>query len=234
MQIIPVIDIKGGQVVLAKQGQRDQYRPLHTPLCHSSQLDDVINAYLSLYNFTQFYIADLDALMLTGSNHALINSIFSRYPYLNFMVDSGTVKTNYTPVQPKQLTLIIGTESIKMHDLADLKQEFILSLDFSTEHRQIGETTLFTCSELWPKQLIIMTLGLVGKNSGPDLEKLEHYQKSYPQHKFVAAGGIRHLQDLIQLKQIGIETALVASALHNGSLTGTDIQKLESLHNQSS
>lgn len=227
MQIIPVIDIKTGQVVHAKQGHRDQYQPLCTALCQSSQVNDVINAYLSLYNFTQFYIADLDALMATGSNHAVINSIFSQYPGLKFMVDSGVIKPNYLPVQAQQLTRIIGTESIKAHELSELQQEFILSLDFLTEHRQMGEASIFNSPKLWPQQLIIMTLGLVGKNSGPDLEKLAYYQQIYPRHDFIAAGGLRHYQDLMQLKQIGIDTVLVASALHNGSLTGADIQKLQ-------
>ncbi len=228
MQIIPVIDIKAGQVVLALQGQRHSYSSLATPLCHSSQPIDVINAYLSIYSFTHFYIADLDAIMKTGSNHGLINSIFSRFPCLTFVVDCGSVNPGYTSNQAKQLTPVIGTESIKAHELADLKQKFILSLDFLTEHQKMGETRLFNSPELWPKQLIIMTLGLVGNNSGPDLKKLRHYHDNYPQHDFMAAGGIRHTQDLMRLQQIGIETALVASALHNGSLTGPEIQKLQS------
>jgi len=230
MQIIPVIDIKAGQVVLARQGQRQQYRPLSTPLCRSSNIHDVINAYLKLYSFTHLYIADLDALMKTGSNHVLINSLFNHYPDLTFIIDSGHVNSQFKPIQTHQFTPVIGTESINQQDLSVLKQvtdHFILSLDFSAQEEQMGETQLYESPELWPKQLIIMTLGLVGKNSGPDLTKLTHYRNRYPEHKFIAAGGIRDINDLLLLKQIGIETALVASALHNKNLLSNDIQQLQ-------
>ena len=92
MQIIPVIDIKSGHAVLAKQGDRNNYLPLSTPLCDSSQVEDVINAYLQLYPFTRIYIADLDALMGLGNNQDLINDLFIHYPQLNFMIDSGSLK----------------------------------------------------------------------------------------------------------------------------------------------
>ena len=229
MQIIPVIDIKAGQVVLARQGQRNSYLALSTPLCRSSQIDEVIHAYLSIYSFTHIYIADLDALMKTGNNHSLINALFSRYPYLNFMIDCGSVRPLYTPRLAKQFTPIIATESMGERDLLQLKQDsedFILSLDFSAQDTQMGESSLYQSSSLWPKRVILMTLGLVGENSGPDLIKLAHYKQHYPEHDFIAAGGIRHLQDLKQLKEMGIETALVASTLHNRSLTNHDIQQI--------
>ena len=226
MQIIPVIDIKAGRAVLARQGERKNYQPLSTPLCTSSQLADVIDAYLSLYTFTQIYIADLDALMGIGNNQKLIYSAIAHYPQLNFIIDCGSLQTYYTAIN---VTPIIGTESVDKQTLQDIKQQtndFILSLDFCAENKPMGDPVLYQYPALWPKQLIIMTLGLVGKNSGSDLMKLQHYYCSYPEHNFIAAGGIRHRQDLIQLKAIGIQRALVASALHNGALTAADIRQL--------
>jgi len=228
MQIIPVIDIKAGRAVLAKQGDRKNYLPLSTPLCDSSQVNDVINAYLQFYPFTRMYIADLDALMGLGNNQDLINALFIRYPQLNFMVDSGSLTPPYTPVRNKQFTTIIGTESITAKTLAQeqLLRDFILSLDFNSEHSIMGDAILYESPALWPKELIIMTLGLVGKNSGPDLKKLQYYCNTYPQHNFIAAGGIRHHADLLQLKKLGIQQALIASALHNKKLTTQDIEQI--------
>lgn len=226
MQIIPVIDVKSGRAVLARQGDRHNYLPLSTPLCSSSQLDDVINAYLSLYSFTQIYIADLDALMGTGNNQNAINQCVTRYPQLHFMIDCGSLKTKFTGTN---ITSIIGTESVDQQTLIASKQQtedFILSLDFCPLNKPMGDPVIYESPALWPKKLIIMTLSLVGKNSGPDLIRLQHYCNSYPKHHFTAAGGIRHIQDLAQLKEIGIQQTLVASALHNGMLTSTDIQQL--------
>lgn len=229
MQIIPVIDIKGGGAVLASQGDRENYQPLSTPLCASSDVIDVINAYLSIFPFSQIYIADLDALMGTGNNHKLINSLFSHFQQLRFMIDDGSTAPSYTPLHAKQFIPIIGTESVNTSTLSELRQkttEFILSLDFSLDHQLMGESILYKSPTFWPKELIIMTLGLVGKNKGPDLAKLQHYYQTYPEHEFIAAGGICSLADLIQLKEIGIQQALVASALHFKKLTSVDIQSV--------
>lgn len=229
MQIIPVIDIKAGQVVLAKQGQRHRYRPLSTPLCRSSQIDAVIDAYLSIHTFTHLYIADLDCLMQTGNNYRFINALFSRYPDLNFMLDCGSAKPLYKPLHAGQLTPVIATEAITKQALLAQKQHtenFILSLDFSAEDMPMGDAQVYKSSHLWPERVILMTLQRVGKNNGADLIKLAHYKKTYRQHQFIAAGGVRYLKDLLQIKKIGIEAVLVASALHNGNLSGDDILQL--------
>jgi len=226
LQIIPVIDIKAGHAVLAKQGDRQNYQPLSTPLCSSSQLGDVIDAYINLYAFTQIYLADLDALMGTGNNQKLIDSVIAHYPQLSFIIDCGSLQSYDTAIN---VTPIIGTESVDKQTLKSIKQQtndFILSLDFCAQDKPMGAPDLYQSPALWPKQLIIMTLGLVGKNSGADLIKLQHYCCTYPEHNFIAAGGIRNKQDLIQLKAIGIQQALVASALHNGALTVADIRQL--------
>lgn len=226
MQIIPVIDIKAGHAVLAKQGDRQNYQPLSTPLCSSSQLANVIDAYLNLYTFPQVYLADLDAIMGTGNNQKLIYATIAHYPQLNFIIDCGSLQAYDTAINA---TPIIGTESIDKQALKGIKQQtndFILSLDFCAQDKPMGDSDLYQSPALWPKQLIIMTLGLVGKNSGSDLIKLQHYCRTYPEHHFIAAGGIRDKQDLVQLETIGIQQALVASALHSGALTVTDILQL--------
>ena len=71
-----------------------------------------------------------------------------------------------------------------------------------------------------------MTLNRVGSNSGPDFKKLQHYRTKYPDKQWVAAGGIRSIQDLQALEENGIKQALVASALHRGRISSADIRRL--------
>ena len=68
-----------------------------------------------------------------------------------------------------------------------------------------------------------MTLERVGSNQGPDLNKLTEFCRQYPDKNFIAAGGIRNKQDLIALCEVGIHQALVASALHSGTIKAEDI-----------
>jgi len=121
---------------------------------------------------------------------------------------------------------ILGTESFSSEVLKKQPQNFILSLDFSAEDLPLGDALLYNTPSLWPKELIIMSLSLVGKNQGTDLQKITNYQQQYPQHTFIAAGGIRNLNDLQQLKKAGIQQALVASALHSKQLQRSDLAKI--------
>jgi phosphoribosylformimino-5-aminoimidazole carboxamide ribotide isomerase len=71
-----------------------------------------------------------------------------------------------------------------------------------------------------------MTLAHVGSNLGPDHKKLEKVLRIAGTGKkanIYAAGGIRNMADVANLELIGVAGALVATALHNGSITSQDI-----------
>ena len=72
MKIIPVIDLKDGVVVHAHQGMREQYQPIGSNLCQSSDIYRVIEAFLGVYDFDTIYIADLNAITHQGDHDRLI------------------------------------------------------------------------------------------------------------------------------------------------------------------
>jgi phosphoribosylformimino-5-aminoimidazole carboxamide ribotide isomerase len=72
-----------------------------------------------------------------------------------------------------------------------------------------------------------MTLAQVGSQQGPDFAKLRQFCKDYPNKNFIAAGGVRHVEDLIHLQQLGIKQALIASSLHSGAISQRDIETLK-------
>src|SRR5579871_2004413 len=90
MQVIPVIDLKGGQVVHARAGHREQYRPIATPLSPTSLPSDVIAGLLRLFPFPRFYVADLDAIEQRGTHDAVLQALRATYPRVEFWVDNGT------------------------------------------------------------------------------------------------------------------------------------------------
>ena len=89
VEVIPVLDLKGGAVVHARMGQRSQYRPIETPLSSSSNPVEVARGLLSIYPFATFYIADLDAIEGAGDNNAAIAQLKAEFPGLAFWVDNG-------------------------------------------------------------------------------------------------------------------------------------------------
>ena len=89
LSLIPVLDLMGGQVVRARAGRRDEYRPLRSVLCGSSRPEAVVEGLLALYPFRRFYIADLDAILGRGDHRAALESLQRAHPALEWWVDAG-------------------------------------------------------------------------------------------------------------------------------------------------
>lgn len=228
MKIIPVIDLKNGIVVHAKQGNRQHYQAINSDLCPSSDIGRVIEAFLGIYPFDTFYIADLNAISQQGNHNDLIIEMLRRFPDNTFWLDRGHQKYHQSSKFPDNALPVLGSESYQNETIAEIKaykNNFILSLDY-VNSAALGADNLFSDSTFWPENIIIMTLERVGSYLGPDLAKLTEFCRQYPDKNFIAAGGIRNKQDLMALDEAGIHQALVASALHNGSITSEDIKAI--------
>jgi phosphoribosylformimino-5-aminoimidazole carboxamide ribotide isomerase len=230
MEIIPVIDIKDGLVVSAQQGQRDTYRPIKSLLCSLSTVESVLNGYLSVHAFSTIYIADLNAITNTGNNYNLINQVITENKDIDFWVDDGKkIQDLSKPDHPTKKS-IIGSEYQDITAFQDKAQPIknnILSLDFFPNQGYTGPNELLENSTLWPQDIIIMSLECVGKNTGPDIARLKFFAQKHPDKNFIAAGGVRNEKDLFLLKKIGINYALIASALHSGTITAKEIKNLQ-------
>jgi uncharacterized protein related to proFAR isomerase len=121
---------------------------------------------------------------------------------------------------------VLGSESLEdVEALAALRrsERILLSLDFRGEERQ-GPARIFDDETLWPHRVIAMTLGRVGSHAGPDLDRLGAILAlAQKRHAIYAAGGVRGMRDLEQLRQIGAAGVLIASALHDGHVTAGDL-----------
>lgn len=229
MQIIPVIDLKDGRVVSAQQGQRESYQAIKSKLCSSGSIEEVINGFFSIYPFKKIYIADLNAITETGNNDHLIKKVISENKAIEFWVDNGMKIQNLSTLCESNYKLIIGSESqnlTKYNATKKYLKNTILSLDFFPNQGYTGPKELFENSTVWPQDIIIMSLERVGKNLGPDTKMLKQFKHKYPEKNFIAAGGIRNEIDLLTLKEMGINMALIASALHSGVIDLKVINKL--------
>ena len=232
MHIIPVIDLKDGIVVSAQQGQRESYQPITSKLCTSSDIEDVINGFLSLHPFKTIYIADLNAITNTGNNHALIDKVINKNPQIDFWVDNGIKTQQLSKISAANYKLIIASESQNITNFRDNNLQIknhILSLDFFPNQGYTGPAELLNNPGLWPQDVIIMTLDRVGKNTGPDIARLKDFCQKHPEKNFIAAGGVRNEMDLLTLKETGVTYALIASALHSGIINTQAIKKLISI-----
>ena len=231
MQVIPVLDLKGGLVVHARMGQRDQYRPIKTPLASTSKPIDVARGLLSIHPFASFYIADIDAIAGAGNNNAVLAELRAEFPHATFWVDNGIADRASAErwLDAGLGHLVLGSETQK--DQAVLRRlskdnRIVLSLDYRGDDF-IGPAALLSDVDMWPSRVITMTLARVGSGMGPDWRRLEATNNAGRGRRVYAAGGVRDADDLVALADRGIAGALVASCLHNGILTGAQIARLQ-------
>lgn len=230
MDVIPVLDLKGGVVVHARMGRRSEYRPIDTPLSPSSRPLDVARGLLSIHPFTGFYIADLDAIERRGDNNAALVDLKKAFPELVFWVDNGVADLERAQrwLDAGIGCLVIGSETQKTGELLrhfQHDERVVLSLDFRGG-AFMGPPALLGDPDLWPTDIIVMTLARVGSAAGPDMARLAAIKASAPDKRVYAAGGVRGADDLAALADAGISGALVATCLHNGALTGAQIARL--------
>jgi phosphoribosylformimino-5-aminoimidazole carboxamide ribotide isomerase len=228
MDVIPVLDLRGGTVVRAVMGRRDQYRPIETPLSPSSDPADVARGLFSVFPFKTLYVADLDAIEGTGDNHAVLARLTAEFPDVSLWVDNAVadLRTAERWLEARLGRLVLGSESQK--DVALVRRlsgndRIVLSLDFRDQAFQ-GPAGLLGEVQFWPRKVIIMTLARVGSGAGPEFDQLHAIHAIAAGRDIYAAGGVRGGADLAALKRAGIAGALVATSLHDGRLTAKDFE----------
>lgn len=226
MRVIPVIDLKNGQAVAAREGFRERYAPLTSCLTERTDPGAVIQGLRSMHAFDTFYLADLDALMGRGTQWPMLKELAEHYADFCFWLDQGLPDLKLLAGWPSNVIPVIGTESLNAEDLrswAVCGTDFILSLDFRGD-ALIGDAAIVEETDCWPDRVIVMSLSRVGSGRGPDFAQLRAFRRRHPERRLIAAGGVRDAVDLDALEGIGLHAVLVASALHSGALAGETLE----------
>lgn len=222
MDVIPVIDLKSGEVVHARQGRRDEYRPIETPLSATSAPRDVAAGLLRLHPFRALYVADLDAIEGRGDNQAALATL---PPQLDVWLDAGL--RDEAGAETWKGTIVLGSESqadTRLLRALGSDPRTVLSLDFRGDAFQ-GAPEILADPALWPERVIVMTLARVGAGQGPDLVRLaETIARAGSGRRVYAAGGVRDAGDLRAAASYGAAGALVATALHAGAIKAPEIE----------
>ena len=228
MKLVAVMDLMAGQVVHARRGLRDAYLPLRSGLCPGCDAVTVAGALLALHPFHALYLADLDAILRRGDNLAVMERLRRTLPDQPLWVDAGI--GNAAALQRFRDaglgTAVIGSETVAdLHVLEGAAggDDFVLSLDFRAG-AFLGPAQLATSAKHWPRRIVAMNLDRVGSGSGPDLALLATLRQRRSHGEIFAAGGIRSRADVDAAGAAGAAGVLLASALHDGSLTADDLK----------
>jgi HisA/HisF family protein len=232
MQIVPVLDLKGGIVVHARRGQRAEYAPLRSPLVDGSEPVAVARALCAVCRTSSLYVADLDALAGEPADVATLAALAA---VADPWVDAGAT----TPERAAQLAAagvarnVVGTESLGPDAAAEVPDREggprrVLSIDLrdgqliSPRPELAGREAVAAAplaTALGVRELLVIDLARVGSGSGPPLHAVEQLADVLPGVAIYAGGGVRDDKDLRALASAGARGALVATALHEGRIT---------------
>ena len=149
-RVVPVIDLKEGQVVHAIAGERDQYRPVNSCLTEGSSPFAIAKAFRNL-GFESVYVADLDAITRIGNNMPAYEEICAAG--LSIWLDSAVVDaaTALKAIESGIAKIVVGLESVsRPTQVADVLQavgnsNMIVSLDMKhgvvlSQHRKWSDS----------------------------------------------------------------------------------------------
>lgn len=241
MKILPVLDVMNGEVVRGVGGRRHEYRPLVSRLTASCHPLDVARALRGHFGADEFYVADLDAIL--GGEPACAIYAALRQDGFRLWVDAGVRRMT----QACQLaesgidSVVAGLETVAgPAELAAMARAFGEHLVFSLDLRQgepLGERDAWQGEDagsiaaravaLGVRRLLVLDLARVGLDGGTGTRQLcARLSADFPGVEVSAGGGVRHRGDLEELRDCGVRTALVASALHDGRMSRADLDGL--------
>lgn len=227
-RVVFVMDIFNRNVVLARGGIRENYRPVSdsSSVCKTSIPMEI----LEFLRPREVYIADLNALQ--GKGPLDINAEIIREVGLkaDTMLDFG-VSSLKDVDQALSIagTAVIGTETGTLAVIRDSASKYPgrISVSIDVKHGNILKQDpeipqdpfeiVKLLNGLPLKDLIFLDLDRVGTASGFD-PKFLHKLAESSVHDVLLAGGVRGMEDLFALDRLGIKGALVATAIHSGSV----------------
>jgi phosphoribosylformimino-5-aminoimidazole carboxamide ribotide isomerase len=233
LKIIPVIDVLNGIVVHAVRGIRKEYRPLQSILTKSVKPSEVAMTFKNI-GFSDLYVADLDAIINCSTNFYILKKI-SEETDIKLMVDAGvtSIERAQKLLECGISKLIIGTETLQrkscVSDAVSLfgTERVVVSLDFKG-NKILVKLGFDGCSdpmcllrqfkEMGVSQVIVLDLLRVGSAEGVNVDFLKNVIEEVGIDVYVG-GGVRDIKDLVELKNLGVAGALVATGLHTGKIS---------------
>jgi phosphoribosylformimino-5-aminoimidazole carboxamide ribotide isomerase len=239
LKIIPVIDILDKKVVHAIKGQRHNYQPLESVLFKSTDPLETAKGFKSL-GFTELYVANLDAIIDCSTDFGFFKDI-AEETGLRLMVDAGVTSLGRAQklFENNVSKLIIGTETLQSKKFVAQAVEIfgsnrvVVSLDLKGDKILVKlgfdgclnpVCLLKDFKGMGVSQIIVLDLARVGSGEGVNLDFLKRVIADVGVEVYVG-GGVRDINDLIELKELGVSGALIATALHSGKISISQLRQ---------
>jgi len=224
MRLIGVIDIRGRAAVHARGGIRERYETIGDPL-------ELARRYLDDCGVAELYVADLDAIESPTSavRNPHVRAICERSIV---WLDAGvfSIERAREAIALGAAHVVVGLETLPSFDVLTAVTEAVgrdrVAFSLDMRHGRplgIGEgeqpTVLASRAvHCGASAIIVLDLARVGMRAGLDLNLLTQVRDAAPGVELIAGGGVRGQDDLDRVDAIGVDGALVATALLDGAV----------------
>jgi phosphoribosylformimino-5-aminoimidazole carboxamide ribotide isomerase len=251
MDIIPVLDLSRGVAVWAQAGNRARYEPVASSLVPDSVGDAValLRAFRRRLGATSCYVADLDAIQGGAIQRAMLRELAQLETGFAgaIMVDAGahSPESTFEVLACGASQVVVGLETLRAFaDLAAIvriigQHRVIFSVDLrmgspilhAEMHDAAGAypdaaSVASQAVDAGATSLVVLDLARIGTGCGTDLELIERLRRRFPSMRLLAGGGVLARRDLERMRDAGCDGALVASAIHSGTITAADLADL--------
>jgi phosphoribosylformimino-5-aminoimidazole carboxamide ribotide isomerase len=233
MRIIPVIDLRGGEAVHGAGGIRSRYEPVRSAITPS--LGDALalaQAYATVLGTSEMYVADLDAIEGGAVQYAM-HVRLSRVT--RCWIDAGLRSEDdaFTLIDAGANRVVVALETMPgfgmlqtiVQHLGTDRVVFSLDLRDGAPLTSVSSLRAMSPRELARRAVdagvetvIVLDLARVGSSSGGDEAMIHEMRAALPGVDLIAGGGVRDQSDLDRLAAAGANGALVATAVHRGSI----------------
>lgn len=236
MQIIPAIDILGGKCVRLTQGDFSQVAT------YSEEPTEVAKRFEAA-GLDRLHIVDLDgARRGVVTNLAVLESIAAE---TQVVIDfGGGVKTDDDVkkiFEAGAAMVNIGSIAVKAPDRFDAwidrygSDSFLLGADVKDCKLSIDGWKTVTEIDVVPflseyvakdlNQAFVTDVSKDGSMQGPSIELYKKIRHALPDFRLIASGGVRSIDDIEQLKQIGCSGAIIGKAIYEGKITLAELSR---------
>jgi phosphoribosylformimino-5-aminoimidazole carboxamide ribotide isomerase len=242
VRVVGVIDLARGRAVHARAGRRDLYEPVQSVAGRRIEAGDGValaRAYVDRLGIRELYVADLDALgggpvqrpaiaaIAAVGTPVLLDAAVTTADEARRALDLGAdrviVALETLPGFERlgQVCAAIGGEHVAFSlDLRDGAPVIASGARISAEPPQAIAAGAIAAGA---GTLIVIDLGRVGTGRGVDLDLLASVRDVTQGTRLLAGGGVRGVEDLARLAEVGCDGALVATALHDGRIGAADV-----------
>ena len=234
IEIIPAIDILHGKCVRLTQGDYESGKIYNEhPLEVARQFEDA--------GLKRLHLVDLDGAR-DGRviNWKLLEAIAGKTGLIiDFGGGIGTAKDLQIVFESGAAFATVGSVAVKNENLLREwmllygPEKFLLGADVRDEKISISGWTVNTEIRIFDfmekfimagiKQIFCTDIKMDGAMNGPSLELYKKVIERFPGLHFIASGGIRSLDDIYRLEELGCKGAIVGKAIYEGFITLKDL-----------